>query len=95
MINISFIFNLQSAYSSLIDVKPNILAALKSQRPVVALESTIITHGMPFPHNLETAAEVEEIIRQEVCVTKIIKNKWKFDQKQNEIRMPFQLRLQF
>lgn len=53
-------------YSSLIDVKPNILAALKSHRPVVALESTIITHGMPYPHNLETAIVVEDIIRQEV-----------------------------
>lgn len=61
--------------SSLIDVKPNILAALKSQRPVVALESTIITHGMPYPHNLETAAEVEEIIRQEVCIPNIQRQK--------------------
>lgn len=61
------LFNSISIYSSLIDIKPNILAALKSQGPVVALESTIITHGMPYPYNLETAAEVEGIIRQEVC----------------------------
>ncbi len=34
-------------------------------KPIVALESTIITHGMPYPQNLEMAREVEEIIRQE------------------------------
>ncbi|GBP70239.1 Pseudouridine-5'-phosphate glycosidase [Eumeta japonica] len=33
-------------------------------RPIVALESTIITHGMPYPHNLQTAVEVENIIRK-------------------------------
>lgn len=33
-------------------------------RPVVALESTIIAHGMPYPHNVQTAIEVEEIIRE-------------------------------
>jgi len=36
--------------------------------PVVALESTIITHGMPYPVNLETTQAVEEIIRQNGCV---------------------------
>lgn len=40
--------------------------ALSAQEPVVALESTIITHGMPYPQNLETAVEVEQIIRKEV-----------------------------
>lgn len=35
-------------------------------KPIVALESTIITHGMPYPKNLETALEVEDIIRQQV-----------------------------
>lgn len=66
---------LSSSCSSLIDIKPNILTALRSNRPVVALESTIITHGMPYPHNIETAAEVEEIIRQEVCDEKHSKPK--------------------
>lgn len=42
------------------------LSALKTNVPVVALESTIITHGMPYPHNLNTALAVEEIIRNEV-----------------------------
>lgn len=36
-----------------------------SNKPVVALESTIITHGLPYPQNLETALQVEEIIRAE------------------------------
>ncbi|KAL0968757.1 hypothetical protein UPYG_G00271310 [Umbra pygmaea] len=39
--------------------------ALAENRPVVALESTIITHGMPYPHNLSTAKEVEDIVRSE------------------------------
>lgn len=38
--------------------------ALAAGRPVVALESTIITHGMPFPGNLETARAVEQMVRQ-------------------------------
>ncbi len=38
--------------------------ALKTGAPVVALESTIITHGMPYPQNVETAREVEAIIRE-------------------------------
>lgn len=42
--------------------------ALSAQHPVVALESTIITHGMPFPQNLETALEVEEIIKKQGAV---------------------------
>ena len=37
--------------------------ALRCGRPVVALESTIISHGMPFPQNLETARAVETIVR--------------------------------
>jgi hypothetical protein len=54
----------------LIDIQPEILNAIKNKDAVVALESTIITHGMPYPHNLETAIEVEEIIRAEVSVEK-------------------------
>lgn len=40
--------------------------AKSENMPIVALESTIITHGMPYPQNLETALEVENIIRQRV-----------------------------
>ncbi|SIS63986.1 pseudouridine-5'-phosphate glycosidase [Paracoccus saliphilus] len=43
---------------------PEVSAALTDGRPVVALESTIITHGMPYPQNLEMAREVEEVIRR-------------------------------
>ncbi|MDQ0394947.1 pseudouridine-5'-phosphate glycosidase [Labrys monachus] len=44
---------------------PAVAAALKAGRPVVALESTIITHGMPWPHNVETARRVEAAVRAE------------------------------
>ncbi|XP_041692879.2 pseudouridine-metabolizing bifunctional protein C1861.05 [Coregonus clupeaformis] len=46
-------------------VHPAVSQALAENRPVVALESTIITHGMPYPHNLSTAKEVEAIVRTE------------------------------
>lgn len=42
--------------------------ALKNKKPVVALESTIISHGMPFPQNAQTAIEVEETIRKQGAV---------------------------
>ncbi len=42
--------------------------ALESNKPVVALESTIISHGMPYPKNVETALRVEEIIRENGAV---------------------------
>lgn len=47
-----------------ITVSEDVRVALSQQGPVVALESTIITHGMPYPQNLETANAVESIIRQ-------------------------------
>lgn len=43
-------------------------AALADDRPVVALESTIITHGMPYPANLETALGVEKVVRENGAV---------------------------
>lgn len=45
-------------------VNPEVQKALDENRPVVALESTIISHGMPYPKNVETALEVERIIRE-------------------------------
>lgn len=51
-----------------IDVAPEVQEALAANRPVVALESTIITHGMPYPQNDEMAGRVEEIIREEGAV---------------------------
>jgi pseudouridine-5'-phosphate glycosidase len=47
----------------LLDIGADVAAALQGHRPVVALESTIITHGMPFPQNLETALKLEETVR--------------------------------
>lgn len=44
-------------------LSPEVADALASGRPVVALESTIISHGMPYPKNVQTAREVEQIIR--------------------------------
>ena len=50
-----------------IDISPEVKLALTSGEPLVALESTIISHGMPFPQNLETAQKVEKIIRDGRC----------------------------
>ncbi len=44
-------------------VNPEVEEALKNRKPVVALESTIISHGMPYPQNVETALQVEKIVR--------------------------------
>lgn len=53
-------------HSSIVDIQPEVSDALKNGQPVVALESTIITHGMPHPFNLETAIDVENIVRTQV-----------------------------
>lgn len=47
-----------------LDINPEVKKALDEGRPVVALESTIISHGMPYPRNVETALNVEKIIRE-------------------------------
>lgn len=49
-------------------VSPEVKEALQNNRPVVALESTIISHGMPYPKNVETALNVEKIIRDNGAV---------------------------
>ena len=46
-----------------LDIKPEVAQALAAGKPVVALESTIISHGMPWPQNAETAFAVEDVIR--------------------------------
>ena len=51
-----------------LDIHPEVAQALDEGKPVVALESTIISHGMPYPQNVETALNVEEIIRQHGAV---------------------------
>jgi pseudouridine-5'-phosphate glycosidase len=51
--------------SPALDVRPEVAAAVRDGRPVVALESTAIAHGLPWPVNLETAQAVEAAVRQE------------------------------
>ena len=51
-----------------LDISPEVKAALDEGRPVVALESTIISHGMPYPKNVETALLVEQTIRDNGAV---------------------------
>ncbi len=51
-----------------LDVKEEVRLALENNQPVVALESTIISHGMPYPQNVEMAKKVETIIRSEGAV---------------------------
>lgn len=55
-------------YRDYLDVNPEVSKALGKGRPVVALESTIIAHGMPYPKNIETALAVEEVIRNNGAV---------------------------
>ncbi|MBK5432168.1 pseudouridine-5'-phosphate glycosidase [Bacillus mycoides] len=50
------------------DYSPEVLKALKENKPVVALESTLISHGMPYPQNVETATAVEKIVRDNGAV---------------------------
>lgn len=54
--------------STLLQVSDEVAAALAEGKPVVALESTIITHGMPYPANLETALGVEAVVRENGAV---------------------------
>jgi pseudouridine-5'-phosphate glycosidase len=52
----------------MLSVEGNVAAALRAGEPVVALESTVITHGLPFPANRETALAMEEAVRREGAV---------------------------
>lgn len=49
--------------SPYLDIAPEVAAALRDGRPLVALESTIISHGMPYPKNAETALRLEQAVR--------------------------------
>ena len=49
--------------NSYLDVHPEVENALNSKQPIVALESSIISHGMPYPENIETALMVEDTVR--------------------------------
>src|SRR5437762_10994325 len=56
------------SHSPYLRVHPEVAAALAAGRPVVALESTLIVHGLPRPDNLAVAREVEQIVRAEGAV---------------------------
>ena len=74
--------------SKYLDINSNIKKALEEKRPVVALESTIISHGMPFPQNVETALKVEDIVRTNGAVPAsiaIINGKFKVGLTKDEI----------
>ena len=55
-------------YIKYLDVRSDIKVAIEADKPVVALESTILSHGMPYPENLEFARNVERIIKEEGAV---------------------------
>lgn len=57
-----------SAYPAPIEISAEVAAAIASGTPVVALESTIITHGMPYPQNLAMARDVEQVVRNNGAV---------------------------
>lgn len=71
-----------------LDIHPEVQAALNSGKAVVALESTIISHGMPYPRNVETALLVEKTIREEGAIPAtiaIIKGRLKVGLTEEEI----------
>jgi pseudouridine-5'-phosphate glycosidase len=47
-----------------LDIRPEVAEALSAGRPVVALESTLVAHGLPYPRNLETARRAETVVRE-------------------------------
>lgn len=51
-----------------VDISDEVSKALSLGKPVVALESTIISHGLPYPRNLEVAIRLEEVVRSEGAV---------------------------
>ncbi|MDC7224773.1 MAG: pseudouridine-5'-phosphate glycosidase [Spirochaetales bacterium] len=74
----------------LVDIAPEVKEAVESGQGVVALESTIISHGMPYPQNVETALEVEKIVRSEGAVPAtiaLLDGKFKVGLKTDEIDM--------
>ncbi len=73
-----------------LEIAPEVQEALNNNRPVVALESTIISHGMPYPQNVETALNVEKIIRDNgavPCTCAIINGKLKAGLSKEEIEV--------
>jgi pseudouridine-5'-phosphate glycosidase len=74
--------------ASFLEIKPEVKLALDNEAPIVALESTIISHGMPYPKNKETALKVEQIIRSQggiPATIALINGKIKIGLTENEI----------
>lgn len=77
-------------FKNFLEINPIVKEALDSNKPVIALESTIISHGMPYPKNMETALHVEEIIKDAGCVPAtigIINGKLKIGLTKDEIQI--------
>ena len=77
-------------FNNFLEINPIVKESLDSNKPVVALESTIISHGMPYPKNMETALHVEEIIKNAGCVPAtigIINGKLKIGLTKDEIQI--------
>ena len=75
-------------YKNYLAVNEEVSRALENNKPVLALESTIISHGMPYPQNVETAIKVEETVRNNGAVPAtiaIIKGKLKAGLSKDEI----------
>ncbi|MFV0363082.1 MAG: pseudouridine-5'-phosphate glycosidase [Suipraeoptans sp.] len=71
-------------------ITPEIKEAIANNKPVVALESTILSHGMPFPQNMEFAHKVEEIVRAEGAIpatTAVIDGKLKVGLTSDELEL--------
>ena len=56
------------SFEKYLNVPEEVKTAISEKKPLVALESTIISHGMPYPHNYETALEVEKTVRENNAV---------------------------
>ena len=55
-------------FKQYLDISPEVAEALENGKAVVALESTILSHGMPYPENLSFAHEVEDVVRKNGAV---------------------------
>ena len=78
------------SFEKYLDVTPEIREALAENQPVVALESTILSHGMPYPQNMEFAANVEKIVRELGAIpatTAIIGSRLKVGLEPDELNM--------
>ena len=78
------------SYKDYLSITPEIEEAIKEGKPIVALESTILSHGMPYPENVEFAHKVEEIVRAEGAIpatTAIIDGKLKVGLNSEELEI--------